>query len=254
MKTIRILVFFVLTAGIVGIAALGFGAYNPAADEQHSRIVYWLLQTLRERGVEVRTDKSAIPDLGNAETLRIGAGNYNAMCVGCHLKPGQTDSELHRGLYPQPPSLVAIGDHVAPERAFWIIKHGIKASGMPAWGKSMDDRSIWGLVAFLRTLPRLSPEDYHEAVERSGGHTHGAPGAAAHSQHHHESTEHGHDGHDSGIPEHQHNDNQPSHAGQLPLTATPAENNSSSAAHSHADETPATAPTAVEGNTHTHRP
>ena len=62
----------------------------------------------------------------------------------------------------------------SPAAAFWIIKHGIKMSGMPAWGKSMDDESIWSMVAFLQQLPDMSEIRYHELVESSEGHTHGS--------------------------------------------------------------------------------
>jgi hypothetical protein len=100
-----------------------------------------------------------------------------------------TDSELHRGLYPQPPVLATVGiDH--PAEAFWVIKHGVKASGMPAWGKSMEDEYVWNMVAFLRKLPKLSPEQYQAEVAASGGHSHGASDDHQHhdgeEQHHHE--------------------------------------------------------------------
>jgi hypothetical protein len=53
-------------------------------------------------------------------------------------------------------TLAALAPNLAEEdtrdarRAFWTIKHGIKMSAMPAWGKTLDDVTIWNLVAFLR--------------------------------------------------------------------------------------------------------
>jgi mono/diheme cytochrome c family protein len=94
------------------------------------------------------------------------------MCVGCHLKPGVERSEASAGLYPAPPNLTRHRTDDA-KRAFWVVKHGIKMSGMPAWGRSMEDEHIWGIVAFLRTLPDLSPERYQQLVAASGGHSHG---------------------------------------------------------------------------------
>src|SRR3546814_1099025 len=55
-----------------------------------------------------------------------------AMCTGCHLAPGMSETEMSRGLYPAPPDLTKTTVEAA--EAFWVIKHGIKASGMPAWG------------------------------------------------------------------------------------------------------------------------
>ena len=60
-----------------------------------------------------------------------------------------------------------------PAHHFWVIKHGIKASGMPAWGKSMNDEYIWNMVAFLQGLPKLNAEQYRAMVASSGGHSHG---------------------------------------------------------------------------------
>jgi mono/diheme cytochrome c family protein len=74
-----------------------------------------------------------------------------------------------------------------PAEAFWIIRHGIKMTGMPAWGKSMDDGSIWGMVALLQRLPEMSVDQYHELVEASEGHSHGSGEAHVHDDdEHHE--------------------------------------------------------------------
>jgi len=77
------------------------------------------------------------------------------MCIGCHLAPGVAETELSQSLYPAPPNLAKIGVDGNPSAAFWVIKHGIKATGMPAWGKSMGDEYIWGMVAFLNQLPTM---------------------------------------------------------------------------------------------------
>ena len=103
--------------------------------------------------------------------------NYDAMCVNCHLSPGVKDSEIRNGLYPTPPNLAGATESThssqSDARRFWIIKHGIKASGMPAWSKGgMNDEAIWDLTAFLKALPSLTPETYRRQVEASEGHSH----------------------------------------------------------------------------------
>src|SRR3546814_7101354 len=72
-----------------------------------------------------------VPDLDDQGRIVQGAGNYDAMCTGCHLKPGVRETELSKGLYPAPPDLTRA--EIDAAEAFWVIKHGIKASGMPAW-------------------------------------------------------------------------------------------------------------------------
>src|SRR5690606_14497093 len=159
---------------IGGVAVAGFvwsGAYNVGADDPHIAPVYALMETIRDQSIRSRADDLKVPDLEGRERMMQGAGNYNAMCAGCHLKPGVSETELSKGLYPAPPDLTRT--EVDEAEAFWVIKHGIKASGMPAWGKSMEDEYIWNMVAFIRQLPTLDPQAYQELVASSGGHSHG---------------------------------------------------------------------------------
>lgn len=148
------------------------GVYDVAADVPHTRPVYALLESLRERSIERRAAGIQPPNLKDPELVTRGSGNYDSMCVGCHLAPGLPETELSKGLYPTPPPLAKTGID-DPAAAFWAIKHGIKATGMPAWGKSMEDEYIWGMVAFLLELPKLDANAYRALVASSSGHSHG---------------------------------------------------------------------------------
>ena len=163
-----------ILAAVVVVAggAIWSGAYNIAADDPHTRPVHTLLEVARERSIHTRAGKLKVPSgLGTDEQIREGAGNYDAMCAACHLAPGMSPTELSRGLYPAPPDLTAT--LVDQAKAFWVIKHGIKASGMPAWGLSMGDEYIWNMAAFLQKLPDLDATGYRALVDSSGGHSHG---------------------------------------------------------------------------------
>jgi mono/diheme cytochrome c family protein len=148
------------------------GAYDVAADVPHWTVTDSAMETLRTASVERRSAHVEVPPLGDAALVVSGAGNYDAMCAGCHLQPGVEATEMSRGLYPAPPNL-ATRRLEDPAAAFWVIKHGIKMSGMPAWGKSMEDKYVWELVAFLNELPEMSADRYQELVNASGGHQHG---------------------------------------------------------------------------------
>ncbi len=172
-------------AVLAGAAFAWSGLYDIGADDTHTRPVAMVLQTLREHSISHHARGLAVPPLGDEAMIRRGAGNFEAMCSQCHTPPGEEQGELSRGLYPAPPNLTAaVGD---PAREFWVIKHGIKASGMPAWGKSMDDASIWGMVAFLQQLPRLDAGQYDAIVGASGGLSHG--GGDPHDEHMHAAAE-----------------------------------------------------------------
>jgi len=190
----------VVTLAAVGLLGAGFvwsGVYNVAADDYHTAPVHAVLQTLRERSIAARTSGLEPPfDLSDPERIRQGSGNYNAMCMGCHLAPGMGETELSKGLYPAPPDLSKT--LVDASTAFWAIKHGLKASGMPAWGKSMDDEYIWNMAAFLQQLPSMDAGQYHALVASSGGHDHGGGETIEHTHadgapaDHHDTPSHDH--------------------------------------------------------------
>ncbi|MFW5326163.1 c-type cytochrome [Pseudomonas aeruginosa] len=172
-------------ASVVGATAIMgvayFGVVNVGADDPHLAPVHAFLTMVRERSIEVRARDLQVPNLEDEALIRAGAGNYNSMCIGCHLAPGVAETELSKSLYPSPPNLTKVGVDGSPASAFWIIKHGIKATGMPAWGKSMGDQYIWGMVAFLQQLPSLDAAQYRALVASSSGHQHGGGESKMHN-------------------------------------------------------------------------
>jgi mono/diheme cytochrome c family protein len=159
-------VLVVLVILIAGVAAyVHSGVYDIGADAPHTRPVFAFMQTLRNRSIEHHAKDVAVPDLGDPQLVLKGAGQYAAMCTGCHLAPGMAESEIRPGLYPRPPNLSQV--RVDPRVAFWVIKHGVKMSAMPAWGTSHDDPTIWSMVAFLRQLPQMTPQQYQDMVARA---------------------------------------------------------------------------------------
>jgi mono/diheme cytochrome c family protein len=156
---------------IVGLIALSVGVfiysgiYNIGADDHHSKLVFTMLQTLRNRSIELRSATLSVPNLDDPALILKGAGQYAAMCTQCHLAPGKRNSEIRVGMYPQPPDFSKT--RTEPRAAFWVIKHGIKMSAMPAWGSSHDDPTIWSMVAFLGKLPDMSPDEYKTIVARA---------------------------------------------------------------------------------------
>jgi len=160
---------------VAGLAGLGIalflgavavlGGYNIAADSPHTRPVFWLLQTARDNSIAAHAKGILVPaDLGSSERIVAGAGPYNEMCSGCHLGPGLEPSEISQGLYPRAPEL-SRGSPLSPAEEFWVIKHGIKMTGMAAWAPTHNDKLIWNMVAFLRKLPGLSAAQYQQAVK-----------------------------------------------------------------------------------------
>ena len=158
---------------VIGAASLVIyaGIYNVAADIPHTEPVFWLLKTVRERSIAVRAAGVVVPgDLADPKRVAVGAGQYAEMCSFCHLAPGMKRTEISRGLYPRAPELRRGGD-LTPAEEFWVVKHGVKMTGMPAWGVTHNDEILWDVVAFLRKLPELTPDEY-QALVKSAPKTH----------------------------------------------------------------------------------
>ncbi len=167
----------VLIAGLLGGSLFLYsGVYDISADTPHLRPVFALMEMFRERAIAAHAKGIVVPPLDDPALLAEGAEHYAAMCSGCHLAPGKANSELRAGLYPQPPNFSEHA-HADAAEAFWVIKHGIKMTAMPAWGTSHNDQAIWGLVAFVRQLPELSPAQYQQLTGATDDHAHHHPTA-----------------------------------------------------------------------------
>jgi mono/diheme cytochrome c family protein len=152
--------------GIFLLLVVFSGAYDVGADRPHSAPVRALLTVLRERSIERRAGIISVPALDDPARVHEGAEHYSAMCVDCHLAPGITVSEIRAGLMPQPPNLSQ--QAIDPRVAFWAIKHGIQATGMPAWGQTHDDEEIWNIVAFVHQLPHMTRDEYRAMTAAAG--------------------------------------------------------------------------------------
>ena len=164
---------------ILGASFIYSGLYPIGADDEHNKLTYWALETMRENSVARASKGIDVPDLDDPSLLLAGGADYNDMCSGCHLRPGVSENDMTIGLYPSPPNLTSkldehghdhadqMTDAEAARRSFWIIKHGIKASGMPAWGPTHNDARIWAMVSFLQKLPELNEMQYQILTARS---------------------------------------------------------------------------------------
>ncbi|MBN8975961.1 MAG: cytochrome c [Rhizobiales bacterium] len=159
-------ILIAIAAILGGIAAFVFsGVYDVGADTPHWPITRKIIEVMRDRAIAVRASDIRVPDLSSDQLILKGAGQYAAMCVGCHLAPDTAESEIRPGLYPQPPNL---SKHALdPQTVFWVTKHGLKMSGMPAWGLGHDDATIWSIVAFVQKLPGMSPQQYKDIVAKA---------------------------------------------------------------------------------------
>jgi mono/diheme cytochrome c family protein len=169
-KIFLTVITLVILAVLTAVFFIYSGTYNVAATSPDNSILHWVLQTTREESIDRRADEVIPPPqstLSNPQTLRVGFEHYNEMCIVCHGAPGVEPGEAREGLNPKPPLLVKVAKQISTSELFWVIKHGIKMTGMPAWGPTHSDDKIWAMVAFVKTLPDMTPAQYKAMQQQS---------------------------------------------------------------------------------------
>lgn len=157
-----------LAAGVLLVAYSGL--VQVAAGKEDAAPVRWLLGTTAASSIEAQARQIQVPALGDARLIERGLVLYQGVCVSCHGAPGIPPSEIGRGLDPPPPDLqrtlrYSEGDAA---RLFWIVKNGIRMTGMPAFAASRSDQELWGVVALTLQLPRLTGEQYAVMLQQAG--------------------------------------------------------------------------------------
>lgn len=161
------------------VAVLYFGVYNISATEQHTSVVYRLMDYAMRRSIAARTQDLAVPDLAQPARIAAGAAHYRAHCVQCHGAPGVAPEPFARGLMPAPANLVGTAREWQARDMFWVIKHGVKMTGMPSWTGRLADEEIWDLVAFVQASVTMTPRQYAEATRAAPAHVDAARVAPA---------------------------------------------------------------------------
>jgi mono/diheme cytochrome c family protein len=158
----------VLLAG--ALAVTYSGAYNVAANVPDVGIVNWLLSTNMQRSVVRHARSINAPAQLTDQQAKDGLRIYKETCVYCHGAPGKDPGDIGKGLNPEPPYLPDTVGRWSGAELFWIIKHGIKMTGMASYGAVHKDDEIWNLVAFVQRLPKMTPEQYGQ-MERASADT-----------------------------------------------------------------------------------
>jgi cytochrome c553 len=151
--------------GVGGVLVAASGIIPIKASSGHWPITAWLLHFAMRRSVATHTLGLKAPALDDSQLVLKGAGHYETGCRPCHGSPGLRPPQVPRAMTPHPPYLPPQIAEWAPEELFYIVKHGVKFTGMPAWPAQQRDDEVWAMVAFLRTLPELTAEEYRRLVQ-----------------------------------------------------------------------------------------
>ena len=167
----------VVVTGVVA-AYIYSGAFDVAASTLDNAFEQSLFRTAMRRSVLAMSRSIGQPPRFTDHMVKDGFDHYEDMCGGCHGGPGIERGEIGKGLNPPAPDLADAVPAWSPGQLFWIVKNGLKMTGMPSFGKTHDDNQIWSIVAFIEQLPGMSDEQYREMKEQAGPATHAHSPAA----------------------------------------------------------------------------
>jgi mono/diheme cytochrome c family protein len=155
-----VITILVLLIGGFGLALLGFlptrANSAPPAMEVH------IANSALDNSVERHAPRLNNPVPPTDENLIEGLKIYTMNCALCHGGIDRQPSTLAKSFYPPPPSLILHPPDDPEWRVFYMIRTGIRYTGMPAWDKSLPESDIWKLTAFLTRVDKLPPavQDY----------------------------------------------------------------------------------------------
>ena len=185
MKLISNWILLIVIIAIVAGIYLFNGMYNFAATSPHNNLTSLIINESVERSIKKHAKYVDASHLSENTALEEGAEEYDEMCAMCHGAPGLPDSVLHKGLYPKPPKLYKQHDEWTDRELFWILKNGLKMTGMPAYGPTHSDEKLWSIVAFVKKLPGMTEAEYKSLT---GNETHHHSHEAEEMEDHHGAT------------------------------------------------------------------
>jgi mono/diheme cytochrome c family protein len=151
---------------------IGVGAYflsrGFSARAEPSAIEAFVARRLRLIAIPRNARELSNPVSSTEETIANGMAHFADHCAVCHANDGSGDTDLGRGLYPKPPDMrEAETQNLTNGELYYIIQNGIRFTGMPAFGEEGTEHSedSWGLVHFVRRLPRLTPDELQRMSE-----------------------------------------------------------------------------------------
>lgn len=156
----KVLLGAVLLLAILLLTALAItrlGLMPVSADGPHSRLEERIMPGVLHASIARHAPEETNRVPLNEDNLKAGIDTYKAMCARCHSTPVGTPSVYGQSFYPPAPQLPGGMYPYTDAQLFRVIKHGIRNTGMPAWGGMLSDDEIWQLVSVLKNSQDLPP-------------------------------------------------------------------------------------------------
>ncbi len=136
------------------------GSYDIAASRGHTAGVRWFLGTAKRASVQARAEIPAGASGEQAADLADAGSAFKSMCEHCHGGPGAAPAAWSRGMLPRPPDLARAAREWNAGEIEWIIRHGLKYTGMPSFDDGHNDAALRDIAIFVTHLPAMTPAEY----------------------------------------------------------------------------------------------
>jgi mono/diheme cytochrome c family protein len=179
---LRILLVVALLAAIL-VAVAASGVVSVAADVPQGGWIDEAANFVALRSIAAHASELPAPMLQDEDTLAEGLGHFRDNCLPCHGAPGAGRAEFALGLNPAPPDLASREIQARSDgQLHWIVTHGIRATGMPAFSPTHSAIDVLAIVAFVRHLPWLTEKEAAElaAAAPRAAHHHDRPDEPPH--------------------------------------------------------------------------
>lgn len=159
------IIAFAAVLSVVGLLVMVTGIVPVKASSGHWEITKWLLNFSKARSVSTHSIGISVPsNLDDRSRIMKGAGHFETGCAFCHGSPVWSTPRIPQSMTPMPPHLPDRIPRRTPEELFYLTRHGVKFTGMPAFPSQQRDDEVWDIVAFLLALPDLDESDYRNLV------------------------------------------------------------------------------------------
>ena len=154
-------------AGLLAVVAatvVWSGVISVKASSGHLAPTYWMLDLVKRRSVVMRARGLETPPLDEAALVGLGAAHFERGCRSCHGAPGVALPLVPTRMTPAPPDLARQVGRWQARELFYLVAHGVKFTGMPAWPAPARTDEVWAVVAFLQRLPTLDHSAYQRVL------------------------------------------------------------------------------------------
>jgi len=144
----------VVCALVIAGTLLAISQFKLSALPEPGHMETYLVTRAKHALVRRNSREAIAPAPSNLKaSIETGDKLFGTECAACHGLDGHTPTDAGRWMYPRAADLTSRDAQLYSDRElFWIVKNGIRLSGMPAFGKVETDEHIWNLAQFVRTL------------------------------------------------------------------------------------------------------